>query len=181
MTDWNDLVLREGPAVWRTAYRLVGNRADAEECFQESFLAAFELSQRQSVHNWPALLQRLAASRAIDRVRSKLRRRRFEVAADVALAEDREHDPAQHAENEELVAALRWAVAQLPERQAEAFCLHEFAKRSLEEIAEQLGTSVNATSVLLHRARQKLQQLLTMQNRLSAALNSQRPNEGIAT
>jgi RNA polymerase sigma factor (sigma-70 family) len=176
MIDWDDLVCREGPAVWRTAYRLVGNQADADECFQETFLAALELASRQPVRNWPALLQRLATTRAIDRVRSRLRRRRHEEIADVASAAENEHDPSERVENEELVEALRWAVAELPERQAEAFCLHEFADWSFEKIAEQLGTTVNATAVLLHRARKKLQELLKMQNRLSAALDQQRPN-----
>jgi len=176
MTDWDDLVCREGPAVWRTAYRLVGNQADADECFQESFLTAFELSQRQPVRDWSALLQRLATTRAIDRVRNRLRRRRHEERADVASAAGSEHDPADRIENKELVEALRWAVAQLPDRQAEVFCLHEFADWNFEQIAKQLGTTTNAASVLLHRARQKLQELLKMQNRLSAALDQQRPN-----
>jgi RNA polymerase sigma-70 factor (ECF subfamily) len=176
MTDWDDLVCREGPAVWRRAYQLLGNQTDAEECFQETFLAALELSNRQPVHNWPALLQRLATTRAIDRIRSRIRRRQHEEIADVAAAIGNEHDPAEQMEQEELVAALRWAVAQLPERQGEAFWLHEFADWSCEQIAEQLGTTVNATVVLLHRARQKLQELLKMQNRLSAALDRQRRN-----
>ncbi|MGD9634161.1 MAG: RNA polymerase sigma factor [Pirellulales bacterium] len=175
MTDWDDLVCREGPAVWRTAYRLIGNQADADECFQETFLAALELSQRQPVRNWPALLQRLATTRAVDRIRSRMRRRRSEEVADVASAVGSEPDPAEQIESKELVEALRWAVAQLPARQAEAFCLHEFADWSFEQVAEQLGTTVNAATVLLHRARQKLQELLKMQNCLSAALDEQRP------
>ena len=86
---------REGSAVWRTAYRLVRNQADADECFQETFLAALEVSNRQPVRNWPALLQRLATSRAIDRVRKRLRRRRREEVADLALAEAAQCDPSQ--------------------------------------------------------------------------------------
>ena len=41
MIDWDELMGREGTAVWRTAYRLVRNEADADECFQETFLAAW--------------------------------------------------------------------------------------------------------------------------------------------
>jgi DNA-directed RNA polymerase specialized sigma24 family protein len=39
MPDWDEILSPDGPAVWRTAYRIVGNRADADECFQEAFLA----------------------------------------------------------------------------------------------------------------------------------------------
>ena len=44
MPDWNEILARDGPAVWRTAYRLVGNRADADECFQDVFLAALQVA-----------------------------------------------------------------------------------------------------------------------------------------
>ena len=40
MPDWDEILTRDGPAVWRTAYRIVGNRADADECVQEAFLSA---------------------------------------------------------------------------------------------------------------------------------------------
>ena len=42
MPDRQEIVSRDGDAVWRTAYRYLGNRADADECFQEAFLAAWE-------------------------------------------------------------------------------------------------------------------------------------------
>jgi RNA polymerase sigma-70 factor (ECF subfamily) len=175
MIDWDELVEREGSAVWRTAYRLLRNRADADECYQETFLAALEVVNRQPVRNWPALLQRLATNRAIDRVRQRLRRRRREEVADLALAAVDDCDPSQRAEAAELASALRWAIAQLPTRQAEVFCLCEFGEWSHQQIADQLGITVNAVGVLLHRTRQKLQDLLKMQNRLSTALKTQRP------
>ena len=174
MIDWDELMEREGPSVWRTAYRLVRNEADADECFQETFLAALELSNRQSVRNWPALLQRLATRRAIDRLRNRMRRERREEIADLALAEAVQADPSQEAEAAELSSALRWALAQLPARQAEVFCLHELVDWSHQQIADQLGISANAVGVILHRTRQKLRELLNMQNRLSAARKQQR-------
>jgi RNA polymerase sigma-70 factor (ECF subfamily) len=170
MIDWDELMRREGSAVWRTAYRLLRNQADADECFQETFLAALELSNRQPVRNWPALLRRLATSRAIDRVRKRLRRRRWEAFAHVARAEAVQADPSQLAESSELADALRWALAQLPSRQAEVFWLHELGDWSYQQIADELGISVNAVGVILHRTRLKLQELLKMQNRLSSAL-----------
>ena len=40
MPDWQEILSQDGPSAWRTAYRLLGNRADADECFQEACLAA---------------------------------------------------------------------------------------------------------------------------------------------
>lgn len=173
MIHWDELMRREGSAVWRTAYRLLRNQADADECFQETFLAALGVSNRQSVRNWPALLQRLATSRAIDRLRKRLRRREEVIDSDTAKAGG--IDPSEHAELVELSAALQSAVTQLPARQAEVFWLSEMADWNHQQIAEQLGISAGSVAVILHRARQKLQELLKMQSRVSAALKAQRP------
>jgi RNA polymerase sigma-70 factor (ECF subfamily) len=175
MTDWDELMAREGPAVWRTVYRLVQNRADADECFQETFLAALEIANRQPVRNWPALLHRLATSRAIDRLRKRLRRMRHEQFVDLSQTVGTDHDPSEQAEAIELAGALRRAVAQLPAKQGEVFWLHEIGDWSYQQIGDQLGITVNAVGVLLHRARQKLQELVNMQIRTSAALDDQRP------
>jgi len=65
--DWQAIVRDHGPAVWQTAYRLLANHSDAADCFQESFLAAFEIASREPVRNVAGLLVRLATTRAIDR------------------------------------------------------------------------------------------------------------------
>src|SRR5208337_2441666 len=39
MPDWQEILSRDGPAAWRTVYRLLGNRAEADECFQKQCLA----------------------------------------------------------------------------------------------------------------------------------------------
>ena len=44
---------------------VLADRQDAEEVFQETFLAALEFSRGQDVRQWPALLQRLATTRAV--------------------------------------------------------------------------------------------------------------------
>lgn len=52
MTDWTAKVEEHGPHVWRVVCRLLRNRADAEECFQETFLAAWEVARREEIGNW---------------------------------------------------------------------------------------------------------------------------------
>ena len=177
MDDWDELLRHEGPAVWRIAYRLVRNTADADECFQETFLAAVRVHSRQRVRNWPALLHRLATSRAIDCIRKQLKRRRLEDPADVALAPDTDADPARDAEATELANSLRHAIGELPQRQAEVFCLNEFAGWNHQRIGEQLGMTANAVGVILHRARQRLQQLLKMYDRAIADGKHSQPDK----
>ena len=160
MPDWPEILRRDGPAVWQTAYRLLNNQADAEECFQEAFLAALEVSRRESVRNWRALLQRLAAARAVDRLRERCRRRSREQAADWDAMPGSAPSPSQGAEEAELADRLRDALTRLPAKQAEVFCLHCLESWSYQEIAGQLSLSIDAVGVLLHRARKKLRELL---------------------
>jgi len=175
MVDWDELVRREGTAVWRTIYRLVRNQADADECFQETFVAALELANRQPVRNWPALLQCLATSRAVDRIRKRLRRTKKEELADLAQAEAKQPGPVQHAEAAERATRLRWALAQIPARQAEIFCLHELGGWKYEALAERFAMTASAVGVLLHRTRKKLHDLLNLHGALSQSLLEQRP------
>jgi RNA polymerase sigma-70 factor (ECF subfamily) len=160
MPDWDEIVRHEGPAVWRTAYRLLNNSADADECFQEAFVAALEVSRREEVGNWRALLQRLASARSVDRLRERCRRRSREQCADWNDVAGSEPQPSQGAEAVELAQRLREALAQIPVQQAEIFCLHGLEGWSYEEIAEQLSLTLNTVGVLLHRARKRLRVLL---------------------
>src|SRR5262245_50244770 len=73
MTDWEAIVREHGRAVWRTAWRVLADHADADDCLQEAFVDAVELSRRQPVRHWGRLLTRLAAARALDRLRRRLR------------------------------------------------------------------------------------------------------------
>jgi RNA polymerase sigma-70 factor, ECF subfamily len=162
MIDWDAIVAREGPSVWRTVYRIVGHRADAEDCFQETFLAALSVWRRESVAHPHALLQRMATARALDRLRRRYRRAaRERGAADWEHLSDRGIDPSQLAESAELSARLREALGALPFRQAEAFCLFYLDGCDYQQIAAHLQGSVNAVGVLLHRARHRLKDLLT--------------------
>jgi RNA polymerase sigma-70 factor (ECF subfamily) len=160
MPDWEKIVRRDGPVVWRIVYRILNNRADADECFQETFLAALEVSRREEVGNWCALLQRLAAARAVDRLRERCRRRCREETADWNAITGNEPQPSQGALEAELAQRLRDALAQIPAQQAEVFCLYSLEGWSYQEIAEGLSISINSVGVLLHRARKRLRELL---------------------
>jgi RNA polymerase sigma-70 factor (ECF subfamily) len=160
MPDWPEILSQDGPAAWRTAYRLLGNRADADECFQEACLAALEVSRREQVHNWHGLLQRLAVARSVDRLRVRKRARLQTSTSGLHQVQDGSLLPSQNVEDAELASALRLALARTPPRQAEAFCLHCVEDCSYQEIAQSLRISVDAVGVLIHRAWQHLRKLL---------------------
>ena len=161
MVDWDLIVSREGPAVWRTLYRLLGDRADAEDCFQETFLAALSVWKRQDVQHPRAMLNRLATARALDRLRQRYRyASRHSSAAEPDQLSGHGELPDQAAETSELSDRLRQAIAELPEKQAQAFCLYYLEGWDYQQIAGHQEASVNAIGVLLHRARHRLRELL---------------------
>ncbi len=155
MHDWPTIVTECGPLVWRTAYRLLGNHADAADCFQETFLAALELSRRQPVRNMSGLLVRLATTRAIDRLRQKGRQERGQVEGG-----DRDQTgrsgPADQAQAQELAGQLREAIGRLPPQEAKVFCLRYLSEMSYRQIAGQLGIGINIVGVSLYRAKARL-------------------------
>lgn len=178
MTDWSQIVRQHGPLVWRTAHRLVANEADAADCFQRTFLAALELTRRQPVRNWPALLKRLATARAVE----CLRRRRRDADRRTAMPQDSVIDrktpgPPQAAQADELAGRLREALADLDAQQAQVFCLACLEDLRYQEIADQLGVTVNHVGVLLHRARANLQERLRADGFAPAAKRPRREGE----
>ncbi|HEX4412649.1 MAG TPA: sigma-70 family RNA polymerase sigma factor [Lacipirellulaceae bacterium] len=168
-TNWDAIVADHGCAVWETLWRLLGNRADAEDCFQETFVAAWKFSRRQTVECWAALLCSLATARAIDRLRERYRLFRNHghdaaskrmVGPSAAEAVSTAAGPVEQAVAAELSDRLRAALGQLSEKQAEIFSLHVLSGWSQREIAERLKMTDNYVGVTIYRARQQLQQLL---------------------
>ena len=66
------LVERHSHNVFRLAYRMTGNRHDAEEVVQEAFLRAYQkLGQFEARANFGTWVYRIAANYSIDRLRQK--------------------------------------------------------------------------------------------------------------
>jgi RNA polymerase sigma-70 factor (ECF subfamily) len=167
MPDWESIVHADGAAVWLTGWRLLHNKADADECFQETFLAALRYSRTHAVTHWRALLTRLATARAVDRLRQRGRLARYEEPADFAALGASGSHPSQRAQSNELADRLRQALKELPPSQAEAFSLACLEDWSYQQIAQHMSITVDSVGVLIHRARQRLRQLLASMNEVS--------------
>jgi RNA polymerase sigma-70 factor (ECF subfamily) len=156
VTDWDRIVREHGPVVFATAWRILGHAADTEDVVQEVFLQAHQMQQTQQVRCWEALLRRLAACRALDRLRA----RRTTVPLDGLSLPSRAEGPEDVAIEHELAARLRQAIVHLPRREATVFCLRYFDDLSYEQIADTLVISVGAVATALHKARNRLELVL---------------------
>lgn len=167
MIDWPRIVADHGPAVWRTVYRLVSNREDAHDCYQETFLQAAQYAKTQTVSNWAALLRRIATGRALDCLR-----RRYRSAGATPLeatAESPELGPAPdvQAELREAMELLRRELGFLPAQQAQVFWLREVEMMSTAEVADELQVAPDQVATWLHRAKRKLRDALAEYDRRS--------------
>lgn len=162
MSYWSEIVEQHGPDVWRTAYRLLSRTADANDCYQETFLQAFEYSREHAIECWPGVLRRIATARALDMLRQRYRSSAANVSLTTLTDEPGNGQPGPDvcAELRESMEHLRRAMAELPADQAQVFWLSEVEFMSHHEIGLQLGASTGLVALWLHRAKQKLRELL---------------------
>lgn len=159
------LVRRHSQVVFRVAYRITGNEADADEAVQEAFLRAYQnlesFKGRSSMGTW---IYRIAANCALDLVG------RRKSAVRIGEDNDPERQQLQIADNKagperlllsrEIEVAQQEAMLDLTPVERTAFALRHMEDCSTEEIAAALNIAPNAAKQAVFRAVRKLRQRL---------------------
>jgi RNA polymerase sigma-70 factor (ECF subfamily) len=161
--------------------RMVQNQAVAEELAQEAFLRVYRArGDYEPAAKFTTWLFRIATHLALNALRDSKHQRR-EQSMDSAGAEGQPLQLADQRANreEQLVAesrlaAVRDAIARLPEKQRAAVLLHKYEALEYSQIADALGCSVSAVKSLLFRAYESLRVSLAH----LVANDQKRPAEG---
>ncbi len=144
--------------VFRTAQRITGSAADAEDVLQTVFLRLAKGQEEYDLSQNPeAYLSRAAINASLDLLRSRTRSRSVSID-DVdtdTLTSKFKNPEAAHADKE-LQTLVRRAVARLGKTAGEMFVLRYYEGFDNKEIASLLHTSPLVVGVVLHRARTKL-------------------------
>lgn len=134
---------RHGGAAYSLAYRIVGDRAAAEEVTQEAFISVWRSgarfdSTRGSVRSW---LLSVVRNRAIDFLRSRAGKAPKLDFDDEAVLEQRQavELTEEEALRRETAAEVRGALVKLPGEQSKVIELAYFGGFSHSEIARMLG------------------------------------------
>jgi RNA polymerase sigma-70 factor, ECF subfamily len=143
--------------VFRTACRVTGSPADAEDVLQTVFLRLAKRAEIDLAPSPASYLHRAAINASLDLLRGRT------TAKSVAL-EDVENDLAESSslnpeakhEDRELRKLIQMAVSRLGASAAEMFVLRYFEGYGNSEIAEMMGTSQMVVAVTLHRSRARL-------------------------
>jgi RNA polymerase sigma factor (sigma-70 family) len=137
----------------------LGNREEAEDAAQTTFLNAFRGIQRGVTPEIEqAWLFKIAENVCLTRHRSTFRRRRVESPSDLDVVQEVVPSPPRDAET---LIRLSDALAEMSDQQRRALLLREWQGLSYREIAEELELSQPAVETLLFRARRSLANGLT--------------------
>ena len=144
--------------VFRTAQRITGSAADAEDVLQTVFLRLIKGQEAYDLTANPeAYLSRAAINASLDLLRSRNRSKSVgldDIDSDELPSRFRSPE-AEHADRE-LQTLVRHAVGRLGKTAGEMFVLRYYEGHDNQEIARMLGTSQMVVGVTLHRARAKL-------------------------
>jgi RNA polymerase sigma-70 factor, ECF subfamily len=149
-----DLYERYASRLYGFCLQRLGNREEAEDAVQTTFLNAFRgLSRGVVPASESAWLFKIAENVCLSRHRAAFRRRRVEAPGDLAAVEETVAAPVRA--DDELIP-LEEALAEMPEAQRRALLLREWQGLSYREIAAELEVSQSAVETLIFRARRSL-------------------------
>jgi RNA polymerase sigma-70 factor, ECF subfamily len=161
------LVRAHSAAVFRVAFRIVGNEADAEEIVQEAFLRGYQrldsFQERSAFGTW---IYRIAVNCALNRIGQPRIEAEYRHADESDPTEKTVQVAAQDAGPErillssEISAAQKVAMQRLTPTEKTAFVMRHLEDRSMSEIAEILDIAPNAAKQAVFRAVQKLRREL---------------------
>ena len=149
------LTQRLTPRVMGQAYRMLGNRAEAEDVAQDAMMRLWKIAadwdpDRAQITTW---LYRVVANLCTDRLRKSGR----SVSLDaIEEPSDPRKSAAQDIQDTARSAALHSAMADLPDRQAQAVALRHLEELGNPQIATIMDTNVRTVESLIARGKRAL-------------------------
>ena len=139
------------------ARAIVGNRASPEDVVQQAVMNLFKHRDRYDWREPGGLLKRATVNEAL----RLLRKPRTSMIPDEVDAPGKSTQPDAAMETNETVLRVREAIQQLPEHFRAALVLCEYENMSYQQIAETLNASVPQVKTWIHRARRRMEKMLS--------------------
>lgn len=162
------LVAHHSRSVFRVAYRITGNEADAEEVVQDAFMRGYrKLANFESRSNFGTWIYRIAVHCALDRIGRRGNEHAqagvpIDAEPETVQVPDRTPGPEQVLLGSEIGAFRETAMHSLTPVERTAFTLRHMEDCSMEEIAAVLDIAPNAAKQAVYRAVHKLRQRLAL-------------------
>lgn len=151
---FQELYERHSGRVFAYCRRFLSNESEAQDVFQETFVRFYQSAKRKrEMTNVPAFLLRIARNLCVNSVRKAKSHTSFEEYM-VAQKDSFTND------NDELLELIRGAIDLLDDKYKDVFILREYEGLSYAEIAEVTDEQVTNVKVRIHRAKQKIREIL---------------------
>ncbi len=169
---YRELIRRYERPVFALIYRMVRDRALAEDLAQDTFVKVLNaLESYRPEYKFSSWIFKIANNVAIDQLRRREldtlsldgapdARTRDEVEATTLQAADRSETPLAELESRELGRLIEAAIGRLRPEYRSCILLRHVEGRSYEEIAEVLDLPLGTVKTYIHRARLELRELL---------------------
>jgi RNA polymerase sigma-70 factor (ECF subfamily) len=162
------LVVRHSHSLFRVAFRITGNEADADDVVQEAFLRGYQkLEGFESRSNFSTWIYRIAVRCALDKVSGRKADERSRVSEendpeqDAVQVADKAAGPDRLLLSGEINALQQAAMQGLTATEQTAFVLRHMEDCSTEEIGAALGIAPNAAKQAVFRAVHKMRSRLS--------------------
>lgn len=159
---FDDLVRRTETRVRSVALAILRDRSEAEDAAQDAYLRAFRrASGYRGEGPVGAWLCRIAVRSAHDALRRASRQRRLLEVAEPPRDPREESGSAGPEEDIRRRTEVESALRRLPDDEREALVLKEVAGMTYREISESCGVPLGTVQSRIHRARQRLAEILS--------------------
>ena len=159
--SWDEIVDQHSERVYRLAYRLTGNAADAEDLTQDVFVRVFRSLHTYQPGTFEGWLHRITTNVFLDKMRRK-QRIRFDALSDESAARlpSRGPGPEQRYHDAHFDDDVQRALDALSPDFRAAVVLCDIEGLSYEEIAATLGVKLGTVRSRIHRGRSQLRKAL---------------------
>lgn len=156
-TQYIEFFSKHRDTLYRLALNICGDSAEAEDIVQDVFERVWRARDRVLQSPYPkAYICRIAHNLAIDRERTRMRRKAFTISEDTAT-----NNISISAELSDITSITQRAIASLPEKQRLAIHLRDVEGYEIEEIAEVIGGDCSSVRMNLSRARNSVRETIT--------------------
>ena len=150
---FTELYNRHSPRIYSYCRKFLGNKDDAQDVFQETFVSFLETTQQDRVMtNVPGFLLKIARNLCVN-----VRRRDKNP---VSYEDYMSSVETTNGEKEELLHLIKNAMELLPAEYKDMFILREYQGLSYTEIAEVTNTTLATVKIRIFRAKQKVREIL---------------------
>ena len=156
--------------MYAVAFRMCGNREDAQDCLQEAMIRIYRaMNTFKGQSSFSTWVYRITMNSCLDELRRRKSRQASSLDAMLEVGfspSDEDDTPERYSLREEQKRALERAISELPDDMRSAVVLRDIQGLSYEEIAEALSTNVGTIKSRISRGRERLRQILVKEPEL---------------